>query len=115
MRNGKFLSWFLVFGAAGLFALGCASNVIPAVKPSCAKGEFPVRGMIAHRGDAAEYPENTMPAFIAAVAKGAEMVELDEWRCRTGELVVMHDARREARRAKWPRCCAGMDAWRRVF
>jgi len=56
-----------------------------------AKGEFPARGLIAHRGDAAEYPENTLPAFRAAVAKGAEMVELDEWRCRTGELVVMHD------------------------
>ena len=56
-----------------------------------AKGEFPERGVIAHRGDAAEYPENTIPAFKAAVEKGAEMVELDEWRCKTGELVVVHD------------------------
>ena len=56
-----------------------------------AKGEFPEQGVIAHRGDAAEYPENTVAAFDAAVAKGAEMVELDEWRCKTGELVVMHD------------------------
>ena len=55
------------------------------------KGEFPERGVIAHRGDAAECPENTIPAFRAAVEKGAEMVELDEWRCKTGELVVMHD------------------------
>lgn len=59
---------------------------------SCgAKGEFPGRGVIAHRGDVAEYPENTAQAYHAAVAKGAEMVELDEWRCKTGELVVMHD------------------------
>jgi alkaline phosphatase len=56
-----------------------------------AKGEFPGRGVIAHRGDAAEFPENTIPAFEAAVRKGAEMVELDEWRCKTGELMVMHD------------------------
>jgi alkaline phosphatase len=56
-----------------------------------AKGEFPARGLVAHRGDSAEFPENTIPAFKSAVAKGAEMVELDEWRCRTGELVVMHD------------------------
>ena len=56
-----------------------------------AKGEFPERGLIAHRGDAAECPENTRPAFAAAVAKGAEMIELDEWRCKSGELVVMHD------------------------
>ena len=58
-----------------------------------AKGEFPERGIVAHRGDAAEFPENTLPAFRSAVAKGAEMVELDEWRCKTGELVVMHDGR----------------------
>ena len=56
-----------------------------------ARGEFPDRGMIAHRGDDDEFPENTVPAFLSAVRKCAEMVELDEWRCRTGELVVMHD------------------------
>ena len=56
-----------------------------------ARGEFPERGVIAHRGDCAEFPENTIPAFLSAVRKGAEMVELDEWRCKTGELVVMHD------------------------
>ena len=59
------------------------------------KGEFPARGVIAHRGDAYEFPENTVPALKSAVAKGAEMVEIDEWRCRTGELVVMHDPRVE--------------------
>lgn len=57
-----------------------------------AKGEFPDRGLIAHRGDCAAFPENTLPAFKAAVRQGAEMVELDEWRCKTGELIVMHDA-----------------------
>jgi len=57
-----------------------------------AKGEFPNRGLIAHRGDAADYPENTCQAFDAAIALGAEMVELDVWRCVTGELVVIHDA-----------------------
>ena len=56
-----------------------------------AKGEFPERGVIAHRGDVKEFPENTLPAFESAIRKGAEMVELDEWRCKTGELVVMHD------------------------
>ena len=56
-----------------------------------AKGEFPDRGLIAHCGDAAEFPESTIPAFESAVRKGAEMVEFDEWRCKTGELVVMHD------------------------
>lgn len=54
-------------------------------------GDFPKRGLIAHRGDVDEFPESTIPAFRSAVAKGAEMIELDEWRCKTGELVVMHD------------------------
>ena len=58
-----------------------------------ARGEFPERGVIAHRGDVAEFPENTIPAFESAVRKGAEMVELDEWRCKTGELVVVHDGK----------------------
>jgi glycerophosphoryl diester phosphodiesterase len=58
-----------------------------------AKGEFPGCGLIAHRGDSAVWPENTLPAFEAAVRSGAEMVELDEWRCKTGELVVIHDSK----------------------
>jgi glycerophosphoryl diester phosphodiesterase len=58
-----------------------------------AEGEFPERGIIAHRGDCAAYPENTVEAFKAAVRQGAEMVELDEWRCKSGELVVVHDSK----------------------
>lgn len=58
-----------------------------------AEGEFPERGLIAHRGDCDAYPENTVEAFKAAVMQGAEMVELDEWRCKTGELVVVHDSK----------------------
>ena len=53
--------------------------------------DFPGRGMIAHRGDGADFPENTIPAFLSAIEKGAEMVELDEWKCKSGELVVIHD------------------------
>ena len=58
-----------------------------------AEGEFPGRGLIAHRGDCAAYPENTVAAFKAAVRHGAEMIELDGWRCKTGELVVVHDSK----------------------
>jgi glycerophosphoryl diester phosphodiesterase len=35
--------------------------------------------------------ENTMPAFEAAVAEGAEAIELDVRLCRSGEPVVLHD------------------------
>ena len=52
---------------------------------------MPVRGLCAHRGDAAAFPENTVPAIEAAARKGAAMVEIDIKRCKTGELVLMHD------------------------
>ena len=53
--------------------------------------EMPTGGICAHRGDRAEFPENTVPAFLSAVKKGAAMVEFDVHRCKTGELIVMHD------------------------
>ena len=46
---------------------------------------------IGHRGLSAQYPENTMPAFIAAFENGATHIELDAYLCKSGELVIMHD------------------------
>ena len=46
---------------------------------------------IAHRGYSAEYPENTLPAFLAAVESGADMVELDVQLTRDKRLAVIHD------------------------
>ena len=46
---------------------------------------------IAHRGDPVGHRENTLPAFAAAVAHGADMVELDLRRTRDGAIVVLHD------------------------
>jgi glycerophosphoryl diester phosphodiesterase len=46
---------------------------------------------IAHRGEPVGNRENTLPAFAAAVALGADMVELDLRRTRDGEIVVLHD------------------------
>ncbi|WP_321169092.1 glycerophosphodiester phosphodiesterase [Halorubrum sp. CBA1125] len=46
--------------------------------------------VVAHRGCAAEYPENTVAA-IEAVAPLVDRIELDVRRCGTGELVVFHD------------------------
>jgi glycerophosphoryl diester phosphodiesterase len=44
-----------------------------------------------HRGASADAPENTLAAFQLAMEQGADGVELDVWRCRTGEVVVFHD------------------------
>ncbi len=65
-----------------------------------APGGDPDRPLVlAHRGASADAPENTLAAFRLALAQGADGVELDVWRCGTGEVVVHHDLdlRRTAR------------------
>ncbi len=52
--------------------------------------ESPV--VIAHRGDKAHAPENTLAAFQAAARKGAEAIEFDVKLTADGQVVVMHDA-----------------------
>jgi glycerophosphoryl diester phosphodiesterase len=51
----------------------------------------PFPRVCAHRGLSGLCPENTLPAFAAAVALGADEIELDVWASRDGELVVCHD------------------------
>ena len=45
----------------------------------------------AHRGFNTIAPENSMPAYGAAVALGAEEIEFDLWMSKDGELVSIHD------------------------
>ncbi len=47
--------------------------------------------VMAHRGASGKYPENTMPAFRAAVEAGVDYIELDVHCTRDGEVVVVHD------------------------
>lgn len=47
--------------------------------------------VIAHRGYAARYPENTLAAIEAALAAGARCVEFDVQLTRNGVPVLMHD------------------------
>ena len=48
--------------------------------------------VVAHRGDSAHVPENTIEAFEAAIGAGAEVVEFDVRITADGAAVVMHDA-----------------------
>ena len=48
--------------------------------------------VIAHRGEHLHHPENTLPAFQAAVDAGADFFELDVRTTSDGKLVLMHDA-----------------------
>jgi glycerophosphoryl diester phosphodiesterase len=45
----------------------------------------------AHRGDTQCCPENTIPAFVSAVKKGAHQIELDVALSKDGRDVIIHD------------------------
>jgi glycerophosphoryl diester phosphodiesterase len=47
--------------------------------------------VIAHRGEHLSHPENTIPAFQAAIDAGADFFELDVRTTSDGKLVLMHD------------------------
>jgi len=50
------------------------------------------RPVIAHRGNSAHAPENTLPSFDQALALGADALEFDVRLTRDGHVVVVHDA-----------------------
>jgi glycerophosphoryl diester phosphodiesterase len=47
--------------------------------------------VIAHRGDSAHRPENTLASFAGALAVGATVVELDVQLTADGHVIVLHD------------------------
>ncbi len=47
--------------------------------------------VISHRGEHLAHPENTIPAFEAAIEAGADFFELDVRTTSDGRLVLMHD------------------------
>ena len=48
--------------------------------------------IIGHRGCAGIEPENTLRGILKAIEYGVEYVEVDVRTCRTGEVVIIHDA-----------------------
>ncbi|MGH2971292.1 MAG: glycerophosphodiester phosphodiesterase [Gaiellaceae bacterium] len=79
---------------------------------------------IAHRGDPIAHRENTLPAFAAAIAGGADMIELDVRRTADGRAVVVHDptldrlwgvARRVAELSRDEVCALGIPDLRDVL
>ncbi|MCA8992874.1 MAG: cellulase family glycosylhydrolase [Planctomycetaceae bacterium] len=75
------LSWLELFQEKG-----------PQIIETTAAFEFLNNGVTAHRGNSAEFPENTLPAFESGIAVGADWIELDVFRTQDGKLVVIHDA-----------------------
>lgn len=54
------------------------------------KANYQVK-IVAHRGGKKWAPENTLAAFRKAVEAKVDGIELDIHKCKTGELVVIHD------------------------
>ncbi|MBO4407319.1 MAG: hypothetical protein J5849_06420 [Clostridia bacterium] len=52
---------------------------------------MPYPRVCAHRGFNTVAPENSLPAFGAAVSSGAEEIEFDLWHTADGEIVSIHD------------------------
>src|SRR6476619_3882515 len=67
-----------------------AAIVIVSVVLCSAAGAFDLQG---HRGARGLAPENTLPAFRAALAIGVTTLELDTAVTRDGIVVVAHDRR----------------------
>jgi glycerophosphoryl diester phosphodiesterase len=66
------------------------------------------RRLYAHRGAAAERPENTLPAFARAIEIGVDALELDVHVTRDNRLIVAHDPTGE-RMAAAPLAWAALD------
>ncbi|MEA4895548.1 MAG: glycerophosphodiester phosphodiesterase family protein [Oscillospiraceae bacterium] len=92
--NGKKLKTGLFLTGAAFTAVGAAAFLIAPEKPSEDK-RAPFTGRnYAHRGlhnTDRTVPENSLPAFAAAAAKGYG-VELDVHITKDGELAVIHDS-----------------------
>lgn len=46
----------------------------------------------AHRGSSVDYPENSIPAYAAAIEQGADWIELDVHQTADNVVVISHDA-----------------------
>src|SRR5690349_18285871 len=69
---------FLVFGLT-ILSMSASAQYIP---------KFDVQG---HRGARGLYPENTIPAFIAALDSGVTTIEMDVVITKDKQVVVSHE------------------------
>jgi glycerophosphoryl diester phosphodiesterase len=83
------------FGWSAIVSLFAIMSSYPALAssnpvPATAEAKT-IPQVVAHRGGRMWAPENTLAAFRKSVELGADGIELDIHRCKTGELIVIHD------------------------
>ncbi|HEX8559765.1 MAG TPA: glycerophosphodiester phosphodiesterase [Pyrinomonadaceae bacterium] len=87
------LAALLAVAAGGLYLWLSRTTGEAVAEHAYFKGDAPGRTLvIAHRGGAGLWPENTLYAFERAAALGADVVETDVRATSDGELVVIHDS-----------------------
>jgi glycerophosphoryl diester phosphodiesterase len=83
----KFILKFLVVSSL------TGAVAVAQTAPASPSSETPKKIMvIAHRGEHLKHPENTLPAFQAAIDAGADYFELDVRTTSDGKFVLMHDS-----------------------
>lgn len=96
---GSAISALCAISACSLLDLSLLNLSLPACAESDkAKSKASKQGnenyqvkIVAHRGGKKWAPENTLAAFRKAVEAKVDGIELDIHKCKTGELVVIHD------------------------
>ncbi len=76
---------YIEFGRKPWQYRNCGSAIVNREK------EMKYPRVCAHRGFSTVAPENSMPAFGAAVGMGADEIEFDLWPTKDGEIVSCHD------------------------
>lgn len=89
LRLARFLIAPLLLLAAALLVLALTSRPASLPEVLADLGERPL--VIAHRGGAGLWPENTLFAFERAAALGVDMLEMDLHLSQDARLVVIHD------------------------
>jgi glycerophosphoryl diester phosphodiesterase len=83
---------FVLLAACGLYVALSRSAGEAVAEHAYFKQDAPGRPLvIAHRGGAGLWPENTLHAFEQAAALGVDVIETDVRATADGELVVIHD------------------------
>jgi glycerophosphoryl diester phosphodiesterase len=80
-----------LFSSPGLYAREDLPDRNAALSTEQSIDALPSRGLCAHRGAMATYPENTLPAFREAVRLGVAMIEMDARLTADSQLVILHD------------------------
>jgi glycerophosphoryl diester phosphodiesterase len=90
----------VAMGVAMMCVSGCMKPPVEPPEPATSEARWPGRypkpfQIIAHRGASAYAPENTLPAFRAALERGAFEVELDVQLSQDDVVMLYHDGNLE--------------------